>query len=110
MSLKEEHEALLIAQREGHLVEGQTSEASQGGAASAPRKMGLGQKLVVVILLSVVTIPPAAGFYSYFSGVPLHLFAGKKEDIEDMDDSGNERSDASSTRRIALVYGQAHTV
>ena len=32
--------------------------------------------------LTVVLVPPLAGFYSYFSGVPLHLLASKKEDNE----------------------------
>ena len=48
-------------------------------AAAARLKMGLGQKAVVALLLTVVLVPPLAGFYSYFSGVPLHLLAAKKD-------------------------------
>ena len=48
-------------------------------AAAARLKMGLGQKAVVALLLTVVLVPPLAGFYSYFSGIPLHLLAAKKE-------------------------------
>ena len=54
-------------------------------AASARLKMGLGQKAVVALLLTVVLVPPLAGFYSYFSGVPLHLLAVKKVDKEGED-------------------------
>ena len=49
-------------------------------AATARLKMGFGQKAVVASLLTVVLVPPLAGFYSYFSGVPLHLLAAKKEE------------------------------
>ena len=50
-------------------------------AARARLKMGWGQRAVVVLLLlTVVTVPPMAGFYSYFSGVPLHLLAANKDD------------------------------
>ena len=79
MNRNEEHEALLIAQGEGHLIPGQTSAATTPEARPAPRKMGFGQKTVVAILLTVVLVPPLGGFYSYFSGVPLHLLASSKE-------------------------------
>jgi membrane fusion protein, heavy metal efflux system len=71
-------------------------------AAAARLKMGWGQKVVVAMLLTVVLVPPLAGFYSYFSGVPLHLLAGKKVETED------EESAASTS--ISLVPGQAHTL
>jgi cobalt-zinc-cadmium efflux system membrane fusion protein len=35
------------------------------------------RRLVIVVLLIVLLVPPTAAFYSYFSGVPLHLLAGK---------------------------------
>ncbi len=79
MNLNEEHEALLIAQGEAHLIPGHTPGASTPGARPAPRKMGHGQKAVVALLLTVVLVPPLAGFYSYFSGIPLHLLASSKE-------------------------------
>ncbi len=69
-----------------------------------PRRMGLGQRAVVLLLLTVVVIPPLAGFYSFFSGVPLHLFASSKEKEE------TEPSSASASQNIALVPGQPHTV
>ena len=74
-------------------------------AAAARLKMGWGQRAVVVLLLTVVLVPPLAGFYSYFSGVPLHLLASSKEDKE-----GKESSAAAAPPSIALVSGQAHTL
>ncbi len=70
-------------------------------AAAARLKMGWGQRAVVVLLLTVVLVPPLAGFYSYFSGVPLHLLAVTKKEQE------AEESDASS---VSLVSGLAHTL
>jgi len=102
MNFEQEHEALMIAQGEGPLVTGTPSSAPPSGAGAARRKMGWGQRSVVVILLTVVTVPPLAGFYSYFSGVPLHLLASKKED--------KENSESAESPNIALVSGQAHTL
>jgi cobalt-zinc-cadmium efflux system membrane fusion protein len=50
----------------------------------------------------VVLVPPLAGFYSYFSGVPLHLLAAKNVDTE------AEESDAAPS--ISLVSGRLHTL
>ena len=66
------------------------------------RKMGLGQKLVVAFLLAVVLVPPMAGFYSYFTGIPLHLLTAKKED--------NETDESSAPPSISLVEGRVHTL
>jgi cobalt-zinc-cadmium efflux system membrane fusion protein len=75
-------------------------------AARARIRMGWGQRGVVGLLLTVVLAPPLAGFYSYFSGIPLHLLAGTKEK-----DEGAPAATAATDRpRIALVTGQAHTV
>ncbi len=72
-------------------------------AAAAKLKMGWGQKIVVAILLTVVLVPPLAGFYSYFSGVPLHLLAStNKAETED--------EEAAANRSITLVAGKLHTV
>ncbi len=71
-------------------------------AAAARLRMGWGQKAVVVLLLTVVLVPPLAGFYSYFSGVPLHLLAAKKVETED--------EEAAEASNIALVPGKAHTL
>jgi cobalt-zinc-cadmium efflux system membrane fusion protein len=64
--------------------------------------MGFGQRVVVAILLTVVLVPPAAGFYSYFSGVPLHLLASKKED--------KETSGSTGPPSVTLVSGCPHTL
>ncbi|MGP0069841.1 MAG: efflux RND transporter periplasmic adaptor subunit [Isosphaeraceae bacterium] len=72
-------------------------------AARARLKMGLGQKAVVALLLAVVLIPPLAGFYSYFTGIPLHLVAAKKGE--------NPGTSAESVPpSIRLVAGHAHTL
>jgi cobalt-zinc-cadmium efflux system membrane fusion protein len=100
MNLNAEHEELLIAQGEGHLIQGRTPGTP--GERPAHRKVGLGQKAIVAILLTVVLIPPTAGFYSYFSGIPLHLLASTKAE--------NETEEASTTSGASLVKGQAHTL
>jgi cobalt-zinc-cadmium efflux system membrane fusion protein len=101
MNLNKEHEALLIAQGEGHLITGHTSAATPE-AGPGPRKMGFRQKTVVVILLTVVLVPPLAGFFSYFSGIPLHLLAASKE--------AEKAEDSAALPSVTLVSGQAHTL
>jgi cobalt-zinc-cadmium efflux system membrane fusion protein len=66
--------------------------------------MGFGQKAVVALLLTVVVIPPAAGIYSYFSGIPLHLLASAKDKDE------KEALAPSAHLGVKLVSGQAHTL
>jgi cobalt-zinc-cadmium efflux system membrane fusion protein len=73
-------------------------------AARARLKMGWGQRAVVALLLTVVIVPPLAGFYSYFSGVPLHLLAARQ------DDEDKEAGGSTASTGISLVAGQAHTV
>jgi membrane fusion protein, heavy metal efflux system len=70
-------------------------------AARSRLRMGWGQRAVVALLLTVVIVPPLAGFYSYFSGVPLHLLAAKHEE---------EDKEAGGSTGIALVSGHAHTL
>ena len=64
--------------------------------------MGFGQRAVVALLLTVVLVPPTAGFYSYFSGIPLHLLASSKEEKETVA--------SSAPPSVSLVSGQAHTL
>jgi cobalt-zinc-cadmium efflux system membrane fusion protein len=71
-------------------------------AASARLRMGWGQRAVVVLLLTGVLVPPAAGFYSYFSGVPLHLFGAEKVERE-------EKKTAASPS-ISLVSDRPYTL
>lgn len=96
INTEQDHE-LLHAEGDGHLV-----HATTAANPPAPRKMGLGQKMVVVLLLTVVLVPPLAGFYSYFTGIPLHLLAAKKE--------GNESEESSAPPSISLVEGRNHTL
>jgi membrane fusion protein, heavy metal efflux system len=102
MNLNEEHEALLIAQGEAHLIPGHPNGTAVPVARSASRKMGKGQKAIVMALLTVVLTPPLAGFYSYFSGVPLHLLASTKE--------AGKAVDATAPPSVSLVSGQAHSL
>jgi cobalt-zinc-cadmium efflux system membrane fusion protein len=64
--------------------------------------MGFGQRVVVAILLSVVLVPPLAGFYSYFSGVPLHLLASNRGE--------EETSGPSARSAVTPAPGPAHTL
>ncbi len=100
MKRNEEHEALLIAQGEAHLIPGHTAGTTTPGPAPTPRKMGIGQKAVVALLLTIVLVPPLGGFYSYFSG--KHLLASSKE--------AEKAQDAFALPSVTLVSGQAHTL
>jgi cobalt-zinc-cadmium efflux system membrane fusion protein len=71
-------------------------------AARARLKMGWGQKAVVALLLTVVLVPPLAGFYSYFSGIPLHLLAKKEDD--------QETSAETVPVGVKLVADRSHTL
>jgi cobalt-zinc-cadmium efflux system membrane fusion protein len=102
MNLDDEHKALLIAQGEAHLIPGHTSGTPGEAQPSAPRKMGFGQRVVVAILLTVVLIPPLAAFYSFFSGVPLHILASSKE--------AEKAQELSTLPRVSLVADQIHTL
>lgn len=101
INTEQDHE-LLHAQGDGHLIPNAAALPSEAGAPR--RKMGVGQKLVVLILLTVVAAPSVAGIYSYFSGIPLHLLASSKEKEEN---EGNKESAPSS---IKLVSDRAHTL
>ena len=98
INTEQDHE-LLHAQGDAHLIPGTPT-----GGGSAPRKMGLGQKVVVLLLLTVVVVPPLAGFYSYFSGIPLHLLASSKDEKE------KEGLESSAAQSVTLVSGRAHTL
>jgi cobalt-zinc-cadmium efflux system membrane fusion protein len=48
-------------------------------AASSRASTRWVRRSVITLLLIVVLVPPFAGFYSFFSGVPLHLLASSKD-------------------------------
>jgi len=102
MNFDQEHEALLNAQGEGHLIPGTPASALPSAAGAAPRRMTWGYRAVVAVLLTVVLVPPLAGFYSFFSGVPLHLLASTKDEKETLA--------SSAPPSVSLVSGQAHTL
>ena len=76
----EQDNELMRASSEGHLIPSTSASAQPSEAGAAPRRMGIGQRAVVALLLTVVLVPPSLAIYSYFSGVPLHLLASKKDD------------------------------
>src|SRR5262249_43375424 len=104
MTSEEQERELLRAQGEGHLTPGTPGSAPPPGAEPGRRRMGFGQRVFVALLLTVVTVPPAAAFYSYFSGAPLHLLAPAR----DKEDEGTPAASARSS--VTLVAGQAHTL
>jgi membrane fusion protein, heavy metal efflux system len=101
INAEQDHE-LLHAQGEGHLST--HAPAAAPAAVAARKRMGFGQRLVVFILLTVVIVPPLAGFYSYFTGIPLHILASTKDKEEE------EKSASSAPHGIAPIAGRAHTV
>ena len=72
-------------------------------AVVAPAKMGPVQKVIVALLLTAVIVPPLSGFYSFFSGVPLHLLGATKKEQE-------ETSQSPAQSSVSLVSGLAHTL
>ena len=70
---------------------------------AAPANMGPGQKAIIALLLTAVMVPPLSGFYSFFSGVPLHLLAATNKQ--------EKKPFASSAQSgVSLVSGLAHTL
>jgi cobalt-zinc-cadmium efflux system membrane fusion protein len=104
MISSDQERELLRAQGDGHLLEGAAGSSASPNAPPARRKMGIGQKIVVAVLLTVVLVPPLAGFYSYFTGIPLHLLASSKEKETE------KAVEPSASPSIRLVPGQAHTL
>jgi cobalt-zinc-cadmium efflux system membrane fusion protein len=104
MISEEQHHELLHAQGDGHLV------PAAPGSTPPPlvprRRMGTGQRAVVALLLTVVLVPPTAAFYSYISGVPLHLLASTGKAKE----TGAIQAASSARPIVALVSGHAHTL
>jgi cobalt-zinc-cadmium efflux system membrane fusion protein len=63
----------------------------------------LTRKIAIGVMLAVLVVPPAAGFISYFSGVPLRLIASTKK-------QAGAASPSVAAERVALVPGQPHTL
>jgi cobalt-zinc-cadmium efflux system membrane fusion protein len=101
---QEQHHELLRAQGDSHLIAGAPGAHSSADAPEPRRRMGLGQKIFVVLLLTLVLIPSTGAIYSYVSGVPLRLLASSKG----KDDS--ETPSVSARSEVTLVAGQAHTL
>jgi cobalt-zinc-cadmium efflux system membrane fusion protein len=103
MNAQSGYEETLHNQYSGQTVPIAPTAATPSEGLAAPRRMGLGQRVFVAILLTVVVIPPTAGFYSYFTGIPLHLLASSKEEKETL-------SPSSVPAQVSLVLGQEHTL
>jgi cobalt-zinc-cadmium efflux system membrane fusion protein len=102
---EQDHE-LLRAQGDHHLIPSTPGSESSAEAPPPRRRMGLGQKIFVVMLLTVVLVPSSAAFYSFLTGVPLRVLASTKS----KDEGDNEAGAASSRSEVTLVAGQAHTL
>jgi len=102
MNSSDQYEALTDTQGESHRIASAPSSSARSAGGHAQRKMGFGQRASVAILVTVVVVPPVAGFYSYFSGVPLRLFAGTKVE--------KEHSESPTAPSVSLVPGRAHTL
>ncbi len=103
MNAHSECEGSFRDQDAGPPVTEATTPAPPSESVHLDSKMGIGQKAVVALLLTVVLVPPTAAFYSYFSGVPLHLLASSNSEEKGA-------SEASAPASVALVAGQAHTL
>lgn len=101
MNTNQDHEEGLKGENTGQVAPSTSPSAPAVEVLPPQGKMGFGQRVVVALLLTVVLVPPAAGFYSYFSGIPLHLLAGSNED---------EESGSSGPPGISLVSGRPHTL
>jgi cobalt-zinc-cadmium efflux system membrane fusion protein len=101
---EEQDQARLRAQGDAHLIPSTPGSESPVGATAQRRRMGLGQKIFVVLLLTVVLVPSSAAFYSFFMGVPLRVLASAKGKGE------GEAGPSSSRSEVTLVSGQAHTL
>jgi cobalt-zinc-cadmium efflux system membrane fusion protein len=100
----DQEQKLLQPPGDGHVgLTAQSPGQSQRAGTGRPR-MGFGQRIVVMMILVVVLVPPLAGFYSYFSGVPLHLLAATNKEEQ------SEPLGFSALTHTALVPGQAHSL
>ena len=102
MSFEQEHEELLNAQGEARPISSTPSSAPPSETGAAPPRMNWRYRVVIALLLTVVLVPPLAGFYSFFSGIPLHLLASTKDEKETLA--------SSAPPSVSLVSGQAHTL
>jgi hypothetical protein len=80
MNTELEFDELSHAQGDGQPIPSKSGSLAPWEAGAAPCRMSFGQRAVVALLLTVVLVPPLAGFYSYFSGIPLHLLLSSNEE------------------------------
>jgi cobalt-zinc-cadmium efflux system membrane fusion protein len=100
----EEDDESAAAQGDGHRTPVPPAIAPPAPTESA-LTLSWGQRLAGAILLIVVLLAPAAAFYSYFTGIPLHLLAATNDDgVEE------EKSAPAAPAAISLVAGSAHTL
>jgi hypothetical protein len=80
MYIDQQGEELFDDQVDGQPIASTSGSAPPWEAGAAPPLMGFGQRAIVALLLTVVLVPPLAGFYSFFSGIPLHALLWSKEE------------------------------
>lgn len=101
---------------DGHHDAGHAVATFPAPEAAYPRqRLGFGQRLGIILVLFMLVVPPAAGFYSYFSGTPLHLLASSTDKDDDEKEKAEKKAaaadpDPSHSSTVCLVPGQAHTV
>jgi len=98
MTMNEEKAAVLA------LAQGPVDVVTEGEALPRPTRMGLGQRLVVVLLLSMVQIPPGLGIYSYLTGASVSLLSCRSEAREIEPQRGE------SEPPLMLEFGKPHTL
>jgi membrane fusion protein, heavy metal efflux system len=105
MNANQESEQSHNHQGTSHPVASPSPSAPSSVSVPPRQKLGFVQRFGILAMLIVLTVPPAAGFYSYFSGIPLHLLASTK----DKEEKELEEETAGS-ESVSLVPGQAHTI
>ena len=63
------------------------------------------RSLVIGMLLTIVLVPPLAGFYSYFSGIPLHLLVSNKEKQDKLVTAA-----IAAEEHVSLVPGEPYAI
>ena len=101
MNSHPEHVATINHEDDGQSII--TARDSASAAATPALKMRLGQKIVIGILLIILVVPPFLGYFSYFTGVPLHLLASTQK--EEKEPSVSPAQDS-----VTLVSGRVHTL
>ena len=103
MNSHPEHVGPINHEDEGQSVAIARDSAPPAASASPALKMRFGQKIVIATLLIILVVPPFLGYWSYFTGVPLHLLASTQKEEK-------ETALSSVQTSVTLVSGRVHTL